>query len=57
MSTHLRAWRTIELWDWAPFTDFQAAAVTWNGRAVAIRTVFNNRGSTSAVQLHVLRPA
>jgi hypothetical protein len=57
MSTHLRAWTTTELWDWAPNTNFTAAAASWNGRAVAIRTVTNLRAITTAVQMRVLRPS
>jgi len=56
MSTHLRAWTTTELWDWAPLAYLQAAAVSSNGRAVAIRTMVNTRGITTAVQMRVLRP-
>jgi hypothetical protein len=56
MATHLRAWTTTGLWDWATNTWFAAPAVSWNGRAVAIRTVSTPRGRPLAVQLRVLRP-
>jgi hypothetical protein len=50
ITTHLNGWRTTELWNWRPTTDFAAAAVSWNGRAVAIRE------TATAVQMRVLRP-
>jgi hypothetical protein len=55
MSTHSNAWATTELWDWTRNTQFAAAAASWNGRAVAIRTVTNLRAITTAVLMRVLR--
>jgi hypothetical protein len=54
MSTHVDAWATTELWDAGVFA---AAAVSWNGRAVAIRRAFasNDPGITTSVQMRVLR--
>jgi hypothetical protein len=57
MSTHLDAWATTELWDWTRNSRFVAAAASRNGRAVAIRTLDNLQGRTTAVQMRVLRPA
>jgi hypothetical protein len=56
MSTHRSGWTTTELWDWARNTNLAAAAVSWNGRAVAIRTTINLQGRTTAVQMRVLQP-
>jgi hypothetical protein len=55
MSTHVRVWRTTELWHSGYFA---AAAASWNGRAVAIRRTdaSNDPGITTAVQMRVLRP-
>jgi hypothetical protein len=56
MATHLSAWKTTGLWDWATDTWFAASAVSSNGRAAAIRTVSTPRGRPLAVQMRVLRP-
>ena len=56
MATHLTAWGTTMLWDWARHTHFTAAAVSWNGRAVVIRQTINRWDRTLAVQMRVLRP-
>jgi hypothetical protein len=57
MSTRLNGWATTELWDWTRNSRLAAAAVSWNGRAVAIRLIDNLRARTIAVQMRVLRPS
>jgi hypothetical protein len=57
ISTHVKGgWRTTRLWNWAPNAHFAAAAVSPNGRAVAIRTVTNAQATNTAVGMRVLRP-
>ena len=55
MSTHARAWRTTALWDWALNAQFAAAAVSPNGRAVAMRTAPNALDNSTTVVMRVLR--
>ena len=53
----LTTWRTTGLWGWTRHADFAAAAVSRNGRAVAIRTVTNSPQETrTAVAMRVFRP-
>lgn len=54
ISTYGDGWATTELWDWTRNSRFAAAAASWNGRAVAIRTVTNRRAITPMVQMRVL---
>ena len=56
MSTFLSAWDTTTLWDWGRTTEFAAADVSRNGRAVAIGTVTNAQATSTTVVMRVLRP-
>jgi hypothetical protein len=57
-STHSITWRTTGLWGWTWHADFVAAAVSRNGRAVAIRTVTNLPQATrTTVAMRVFHPA
>jgi hypothetical protein len=56
MSTRADGWATAELWGWTRNGRLTAAAVSGNGRAVAIRVIDNLRGRTVAVEMRVFRP-
>jgi hypothetical protein len=56
MSTHLGTWRSIGLWTRLRYTHLAAAAVSRNGRAVAIRTLTNAQSTRTAVAMRVFSP-
>jgi hypothetical protein len=56
MSTSVTTWRTTRLWGWTRHANFAAAALSRNGRAVAVRTVTNAQYTRTAVAMRVFRP-